>query len=135
MRALWLSLWHLGAIEDVSEEALAGFARRVTGGKHSGIEALQWVNGGDAHKVIEALKDRAARDGGVRWEPIKSETGRVINDNPRHRVIEAQRRKLRQLGLSPTYETKFLSSDAAADQLIARQGEAIRTALETKHDA
>lgn len=128
MRALWISLWHLGVIDDASEEALSGFARRVTGGKHTGIEALQWINGDDAHKVIEALKDRATRDGGVSWEPVKGQTGRVVNDNPRHRVVEAQRRKLRQLGISPTYETKFLLSDAAADQLIAQQGEEIRRA-------
>ena len=48
MRALWLSLWHLGEIPDASEEALAGFARRVTGGAGGGIEALHWVKGDDA---------------------------------------------------------------------------------------
>ncbi len=126
MRALWLSLWHLGVISDASEEALVGFARRVTGGKSFGIEALQWVRADDASAVIEALKERLARDGGVNWSPLKDASNRVVDDNPRHRVIEAQRRRLRSLGVTPCFASDYLLSDQKADDLIAAQGEAIR---------
>lgn len=126
MRALWLSLWHLGVIADSSEEALAGFARRVTGGKSFGIEALQWVREEDASAVIEALKERLARDGGVNWSPLKNASNRIVDDNPRHRVIEAQRRLLRYLGTAPCFASDYLLSDQKADDLIAAQGQTIR---------
>lgn len=89
IRALWLSLYNLGVVADPSEDALGAFARRVTGGKvHGGVERLAWVSGENAQKVIEALKDWAARDGGVNWEPYASTTGIFYND--RARVLEAQ---------------------------------------------
>jgi phage gp16-like protein len=50
IRALWLSLWNLGELEDASEAALAAFVQRITG-----IEALQWIDGAEADKVIDAL--------------------------------------------------------------------------------
>lgn len=57
VRALWLSLWNLGAIPDVSEKALAGFVRRQTG-----IEVGRMLP--DHYgAVIEALKKRLARAG------------------------------------------------------------------------
>lgn len=129
MRALWLSLWNLGVITDVSEEALAGFARRVTGGKQNGVEALQWLHGDNAFRVIEALKERLARDGGVSWEPTKDARGRIIDNDPRHRIIEAQRRLLRKLGEIPAFASDYLLSDAKADELIRSQGKEIRRAL------
>ncbi len=134
MRALWLSLWHLGAIPDPSEEALAGFARRVTGGKETGIAALQWLHGEAASKVIEALKERAVRDGGVSWAPYKDASGRVLGFNDRTRVIEAQRRKLRALGYQPTFAYEHMLSATAADKLIAVQGAALRALLEARRD-
>jgi phage gp16-like protein len=125
-RALWLSLWHLGVIPDPSEEALAGFARRVTGGKELGLAALQWVRGEDAYALIEALKERAVRDGGVSWSPYRM-GGRVVGHNPRGRVIEAQRRILKQAGDScPPLDVHNLSA-VKADELIAELGERVRT--------
>ncbi|MGK2740557.1 regulatory protein GemA [Tepidicaulis sp. LMO-SS28] len=96
MRALWLSLYHLGVVHDPSDAALAAFAKRVTGGKQSGVDALAWIAGEDAFAVIEALKDWASRDGGVNWEPYASTNGPFHNE--RCRVIEAQWRKLHALG-------------------------------------
>jgi len=125
-RALWLSLWHLGLIPDPSEEALTGFARRVTGGKELGLAALQWVRGDDAFALIEALKERASRDGGVNWAPYR-QGNRVVSHNPRARVIEAQRRILKQAGDSgPPFDLHKLSA-VAADALIAELGERVRT--------
>jgi phage gp16-like protein len=51
IRSIWLTLRDLGALRDPSEEALAKFVLSMTG-----VEALQWLNGAQASKVIENLK-------------------------------------------------------------------------------
>ncbi len=96
IRALWIVLWNLGAIRDPSEQALAKFAKRTTGGSDKGIEDLHWVHGEDANKVIEALKSWATREG-VDWSPYRDEALRKIT-NERARVLEAQWAKLTKLG-------------------------------------
>jgi phage gp16-like protein len=58
MRALWLSLWHLGAVRDPSENALAAFAKRI-----AHVDALQFLPPASARKVVEALKDWCIREG------------------------------------------------------------------------
>lgn len=128
MRALWLTLWNLGAIDDASEEALAGFARRVTGGKEIGVEALQWLHGDDAFKVIEALKERATRDGGVSWAPYRR-FGQLVGDNPRGRVIEAQWRALQRHGIVIDFVDVHALSNPEADNIIAAQGARLRNAM------
>lgn len=57
-RALWISLHHLGAIHNPSEQALEAFARRQLG-----VERLQWANQAQSYKLIEALKAIAERHG------------------------------------------------------------------------
>lgn len=59
-RALWISLGHLGAIDNVSEQALEAFARRQLK-----VTALQWADQALCYKLIEALKAIAQRHG---WE-------------------------------------------------------------------
>ena len=51
VRALWLSLWNLGEVEDPSEDALAAFVKRQTG-----LDDTRFLRVDDANKVIEALK-------------------------------------------------------------------------------
>ena len=51
IRALWLDLAQMGVVRDRSEQALARYVKRQTG-----VEALDWLNGRQAEKVIEALK-------------------------------------------------------------------------------
>ncbi|MEN8723847.1 MAG: regulatory protein GemA [Alphaproteobacteria bacterium] len=97
IRALWIVLWNLGAIRDPSEQALAKFAMRTTGGAEEGIEDLHWVHGEDANKAIEALKAWAEREG-VDWSPYHDEALRKIKCD-RARVIEAQWAKLERLGV------------------------------------
>jgi phage gp16-like protein len=58
IRALWLSLWHLGELTDPSEEALAAFVRRTTA-----VEALQWIDSVQAATVIRALLGWQERTG------------------------------------------------------------------------
>ena len=57
-RALWLSLYHLGAVGDPSEAALAAFVRRQVG-----VDALQFVDADQAFSAIEALKAWCGREG------------------------------------------------------------------------
>ncbi|MCM0018525.1 MAG: regulatory protein GemA [Tagaea sp.] len=57
-RALWLSLWQLGAVRDPAENALASFVKRV-----AKIDALDWLDGRQARAVIEALNDWCEREG------------------------------------------------------------------------
>jgi len=57
-RALWISLYHLGAVDSPSEKALESFARRQLK-----CERLVWANQSQGYKLIEALKAMAARHG------------------------------------------------------------------------
>lgn len=142
-RALWISLYHLGVVRDASERALSAFGERQTG-----KAALQWIRG-DWFKVIEALKDWAARPldrggAGVDWSSIPG-----IGDNPRARVLEAQWRRLAALGWAKVDSTFALAGwlqaagftagreDQAqldpetADRAIAHLGRIIRARLQT----
>jgi phage gp16-like protein len=56
VRALWLFLHELGIVKNPSEAALAGYAKRITG-----VDALQWTDGGQAERLIESLKKWAMR--------------------------------------------------------------------------
>lgn len=57
-RALWISLYHLNAVDKPSEQALEAFAKRQLK-----CEKLVWANQRDAYKLIEALKSWAVRAG------------------------------------------------------------------------
>jgi len=56
IRALWLSLHEIGAVHDRSEAALGTYVKRI-----AGIDALQWLDGEQASRVIETLKKWQAR--------------------------------------------------------------------------
>lgn len=57
-RALWISLYHLGAIDSAAEASLEAFARRQLG-----CDRMQWADQGLMYKLIEALKAMAERHG------------------------------------------------------------------------
>ena len=57
-RALWISLYHLGAIRNASDHALEAFAKRQLN-----VERLQWANQSQGYRLIEALKAMAEREG------------------------------------------------------------------------
>ena len=63
-RALWMSLYHLGAIKNPSEQALEAFAKRQIG-----CDKLVWARQSDAYRLIEALKSMARRNG---WQQTGS---------------------------------------------------------------
>lgn len=56
IRALWKVLVDMGAQADGSDAALRKFVKRQTG-----RDALEWLTGADAAKVIEGLKARIRR--------------------------------------------------------------------------
>jgi hypothetical protein len=76
MRALWLALYHLGAVRNPEEAALAAFAQRQTG-----VTALQWLQVTQANTVIETLKDWCRREDfviGRDWMEAKRELLRCL---------------------------------------------------------
>jgi phage gp16-like protein len=56
IRALWLQLHAAGKVRNPSEDALAAFVKR-----QHGVDALQWLSGAKAQKLIEELKKWLAR--------------------------------------------------------------------------
>lgn len=61
IKALWWSLYWLGAIDEPGDQALSAFVKRQTG-----IAALRFLDHRKAHSVIEALKSWLEREG-VKW--------------------------------------------------------------------
>lgn len=63
VRALWISGWQLGVIEDRRDAAMTAWVERQTG-----MAALSWVRSpAQGRATVEALKAWLARDGGVDW--------------------------------------------------------------------
>lgn len=61
VRALWWTLYWLGAVDHPTDTALSGFVRR-----QAKVDRLEFLDHRKAASVIEALKDWAVREG-VRW--------------------------------------------------------------------
>ena len=64
-RALWISLYHLGAVDKPSEQALEAFAKRQLK-----CDRLVWANQSHGYKLIEALKAMAQRHG---WPQVDAD--------------------------------------------------------------
>ncbi len=92
LRAVWISLYYLGVVRDRSDKALTKMVQRVSGGKDTGIQSLQWIDEHTAYQATEALKRMAAREAGVDWSAYKIFNGGDHTSiyKPRARVIEAQ---------------------------------------------
>jgi hypothetical protein len=108
LKALWLSGWHLGVVRNRTDAALIAFVKRQTGLEHTRFLREPAA----ARKAVEALKAWLARDAGVAW----GEAG----DNPRAAVVEAQWRRLGELGAIKV----FVPGEDRADAL-ARYASAI----------
>lgn len=99
IRALWWTLYWLGAVDDPKDAAIDAFVKR-----QSGIASLRFVDHKAAQPIIEALKSWAAREG-VKW-PSKAQHAEMQRHNPsltmpmheRHAVLTAIGRKLSELG-------------------------------------
>ncbi len=101
VKALWWTLYWLGAIDDPGDKPLSAFVRRQTG-----ISALRFLDARSSPAVIEGLKGWAARQG-VSWptEQRLAEHRRYHNPDmsmalaDRHAVILALDARLRAAGL------------------------------------
>lgn len=93
-RALWISLYHLGAIDSADERALEAFARRQLG-----CDRLQWANQAQVYKLVEALKAIATRHG---WDQSTEAIKRgAVTTILKRRLVEAIVDKLRAAGIVP----------------------------------
>ncbi|WP_448660326.1 gp16 family protein [Sphingomonas sp. CJ99] len=95
-RALWISLYHLGAIDDAGEMALEAFARRQLK-----CERLQFADQRLAFRLIEALKAMAERHG---WS--QSTEGLAPGAGPivlRRRLVERIMALLADRGVIPAH--------------------------------
>ena len=99
-RALWISLYQLGAIENASERALETFVKR-----QMGIDRLAWANQGQMDKVIEGLIAIGRRHG---WD-AKHKSVVII----RVRLLEALLTKLKAAG----YAAESWDLPAAAERI------------------
>lgn len=77
-RALWISLWQLGAIRNRSEQALEEFAKRQLK-----VDVFAWADPQQVYKLTEALKSIAERKG---WS---TKAGQSIEEIKRN-LIRAQ---------------------------------------------
>lgn len=66
IRALWLNLYHLGGLDDPSEEALIGFCKR-----QSGVEKIEWMHSQQFDNVIRGLRGWLQR---LDWENPSAST-------------------------------------------------------------
>lgn len=100
IRALWWTLFWLGAVEDPKDPPLEAFIKRQTGKSR-----LPFLGHREAYKVIEALKSWAHREG-VEWpsekqleERRRTDPAVTIAQLERHAVLNAIGGKLRRLGI------------------------------------
>jgi phage gp16-like protein len=92
-RALWISLYHLGAVHNPAEEALEAFAARQLK-----VERLQWANQSQGYKLIEALKAMAQRAG---WDQALDGVKPAMTLTVlKRRLVETLLKKLKEKGLA-----------------------------------
>lgn len=145
VRALWWTLYWLGAVDEPADHAIDAFVKRQTG-----IAALRFLDHVHAAPVIEALKSWAAREG-VKWRceisarPILHiHPGVTLAQFDRHSVLSAIESKLRKrkliYGNYVDYCTRALGlnlnhwtwSDRQGDEAIRLLGKQLRRAIETE---
>lgn len=93
-RALWISLYQLGAIDNASEQALEAFAQRQLG-----CERLQWANQRLGYRLIEALRAIADRHG---WDQsVDGIDKTAVPIVLRRRLVEAIVARMKAIELIP----------------------------------
>lgn len=122
-RAMWISLYQLGAIADASEAALEAFARRQL---H--VDRLQWADERQGFRLIEALKAMANRygwDQRISARPPANESIRILKD----RLVGAQLSRLAAHGVTitgPLTEDRAEWSNQRLESAAAELAERIR---------
>jgi phage gp16-like protein len=92
-RALWISLYHLGAVDSPNEKALEAFAKRQLK-----CERLVWADQRQGYKLIEALKAMAKRNG---WDQVDANGNAWTVLKLKERLCEAIVAKLIAAGEIP----------------------------------
>ncbi len=92
-RALWISLYHLGAVRSPDEKALESFAKRQLG-----CERLVWANQSQGYRLIEALKAMAERHG---WSQVDANGNAWSVPKLKERLCEAIVARLKEAGEIP----------------------------------
>jgi hypothetical protein len=122
-RALWISAYHLGMVDDPREKALAAFVKRQ--GK---VDDLRFLPPAQGTVVIDALMDMTRR-AGVDWKAFK---------DPRRCVLSAQWSLLSRAGAAPAPDVAnhlyavtgvpafFQATERHLDALIKDLGERVR---------
>jgi len=147
IRALWWTLYWLGALDRPSDEAIDAFVKRQTG-----KERIQFLGHKEAFRVIEALKAWAAREG-VLW-PTDARLAELLVHNPevtmprleRHAVLDAIAAKLRRAGLLLAHENYCARAlglgcnhwhwtERAIDEAIRLLGKKFRRHLDKRGEA
>ena len=100
IKALWWTLYWLGAVDNASAEAMDGFVRR-----QCGVASLRFVDHRAQRPIIEALKAMAGR-AGVRWPNAKA-VAAIAERDPGYTMVLAERHAV---------------LDALADKLRDRRG-------------
>jgi hypothetical protein len=87
LRALWLSAWNLGVVDEKGDKALIAFIERQTKLSHTRF----LVDADLAKKAIEGLKAWIAREAGLTWPTARQahERNRTLNAMCKIAVIEA----------------------------------------------
>jgi hypothetical protein len=109
IKALWWSLYWLGAIDEPGDRAISAFVERQTG-----VSTLKFLDHRKAHSVIEALKGWLGRVG-VEW-PDAEKISRIADCTPgftdqmaeRHAVLTAIDAELHRAGDLRTHYAIYL---------------------------
>ena len=128
LRALWISAYHLGIVQDRRDSALASWLRR-----QAGVDAAQWVTAGRAAKAVEALQLWLTREAQVDWRPyiVHGRNGQTKEvKNPQARVLEAQWKLLHKLGVVLNPSMSALASYATQHGRMPHSGS--HTELDSK---
>lgn len=93
-RALWISLYYLGAVDSPSEKALESFAKRQLK-----CERLVWADQRQGYKLIEGLKAMATRHG---WAQVDAAGNALSVPKLKEQLCEAIVAKLKAAGEIPS---------------------------------
>ena len=125
VRALWLSLYHLGEIYDPTEAALAKFAKRTVK-----VDDLSWLDHKKADSLIRALRGWCERVG---WKPqsdaLKDKLSLITRQCEILNIDDPQD-YLADLGFDMdflTEETLVLHNYEFLDRIIEQLGKRIRS--------
>ena len=115
-KAMWTSLWNLGAVRNGGVRSLEAFGKRQLG-----VDRFAWADQSQGYRLIEALKAMAEREG---WSQD------VSGLRPERQVWSLKARLVQRqaqlLGRPPFIIAGFTERDL--DQLAAANGPAVRAA-------